>query len=114
MNQNLFSYGTLQNTEVQLRLFGRLLNGTKVILKGYKLCQIEINDELFLAQGDGKFQMTLIPSKDVNNLIEGTIFELSESELLSADSYEPDNYKRIEIELESGKRVWIYTADLIN
>jgi gamma-glutamylcyclotransferase (GGCT)/AIG2-like uncharacterized protein YtfP len=109
MSENLFSYGTLQKDKVQLELFGRLLNGTKDILRGYKIASIEIKDESFLAKGEDKFQLTLIPSKD--DLIEGTVFELSSKELNLADKYEPDNYKRIKVTLQSGKSAWIYVAN---
>ena len=108
MNENLFSYGTLQKSEVQLKLFGRLLTGAKDILKGFKLSPIEIKDESFLAKGEDKNQLTLIPSKD--DAVEGTVFEISEEELLLADKYEPENYRRIKVALESGKVAWIYIA----
>lgn len=110
MNENLFSYGTLQRDDVQLELFGRLLNGAKDILNGYKIASIEIKDELFLAKGEEKFQKTLIPSKDDAHCIEGTVFEIPEEELLLADKYEPDNYQRIKVILQSGKEAWIYRA----
>ncbi len=110
MKENLFSYGTLQRSEVQLELFGRLLTGTKDILKGYKLSSIEIKDESFLAKGEEKYQLTLIPSTDDADVIKGTVFEISEEELLLADKYEPDNYKRVKLALGSGKEAWIYAA----
>jgi len=113
MKENLFSYGTLQKSEVQLELFGRLLTGAKDILKGYKLSSIEIKDESFLAKGEDKYQLTLIPSKDHADIIEGTVFEISEEELLLADKYEPDNYKRVKVALESGKEAWIYVAAVV-
>jgi gamma-glutamylcyclotransferase (GGCT)/AIG2-like uncharacterized protein YtfP len=111
MKELLFSYGTLQKEKVQLELFGRLLNGAKDILGGYKLSPVEIKDESFLAKGEDKYQLTLIPSKD--EIVEGTIFEISEEELLLADRYEPENYKRIKVTLRSGKEAWIYVADPI-
>lgn len=110
MSENLFSYGTLQKNEVQLELFGRLLHGTKDVLKGYKIASIEIKDETFLAKGEDKYQKTLVPSKDKEDIIEGTVFEISEAELLLADSYEPDNYQRVKIRLKSGKDAWIYAV----
>ena len=111
MKENLFSYGTLQKEKVQLELFGRLLNGTKDILGGYRLSPVEIKDETFLAKGEDKCQLTLIPSKD--DAVEGMVFEVSQEELLLADRYEPENYKRIKVALRSGKEAWIYVADAI-
>lgn len=107
--EHLFSYGTLQKEKTQLELFGRILNGTKDVLKGYKIALIEIKDESFSAKGEEKVQRTLIPS--INDFIEGTVFEVSAEELLVADKYEPDNYQRIKVVLASGKEAWIYVAD---
>src|SRR6476620_2878109 len=111
MTENLFSYGTLQKDSVQMQLFGRLLTGAKDALEGYKLASIEITDEAFLAGGaEEKLQQTLIASKDAADAVEGTVFEISAEELIRADSYEPDNYKRVKITLVSGKKAWIYVA----
>ncbi len=110
MRENLFSYGTLQKDKVQLELFGRLLNGLKDTLKGYKLSSIEIKDETFLSKGEQKFQLIAIASNDKNDIIEGTVLEISEEELLLADKYEPEAYKRIKVELASGKKAWIFVA----
>ena len=38
------------------------------------------------------------------------VFEITVEELLHADKYEPANYKRIKVKLESGKEAWIYVA----
>lgn len=110
MNENLFSYGTLQKDSVQIKLFGRLLTGAKDVLTGYKLALIEIKDEAFLAKGEEKFQKTLIQSKNAADVIEGTVFEISEEELRLADAYEPDDYRRVRVTLQSGKAAWIYLA----
>lgn len=111
MKENLFSYGTLQKAEVQLKLFGRSLNGAKDILKGYKLSSIEIKDESFLSKGEQKEQLTAVFTNNKNDFIEGTVFEISGEELFTADKYEPDNYKRLKVKLESGKKAWLYAAD---
>lgn len=104
----LFSYGTLQKDDVQLKLFGRLLKGDHDVLNGYQLSSIEIKDPQFLAGGEDKIQLTVIPSP--GDHIKGMVFEISKQELLQADSYEPENYKRIEVMLASGKKAWIYAA----
>ena len=95
MKKNLFSYGTLQKDNVQPELFGWLLNGTKDTLKGCKFSSIEIKGESFLSKGEQKDQLTVIPSNDNNDSIEGTVFGVSEEELLLADNYEPDNIKEL-------------------
>ena len=110
MKEYLFSYGTLQKDEIQLGLFGRLLTGTRDLLKGYKTESIEIKDESFLSRGEEKYQLTAIVSDDRTDTIEGTVFTVSEDELLLTDKYEPDNYTRIKVRLESGKQAWVYLA----
>src|SRR6476619_6865805 len=101
MKEYLFSYGTLQKQNVQVELFGRLLNGTRDVLEHYRIVEIEIRDEKFLATGADKCQKTLGWSSDPNDVIEGMVFEMSRDELLMADRYEPANYKRIEVKLRS-------------
>ena len=110
MKEYLFSYGTLQKEKVQIDLFGRILHGEADTLIGYKICTIEIRDESFLSKGEDKYQQTLVISKDKNDHIKGIVFEITEEELLLADKYEPDNYTRLRVVLESGKEAWIYTA----
>ena len=78
MKENLFSYGTLQKDSVQLKLFGLLLNGSKDRLRGYKLSSIEIKDESFLSKGEQNIQLTVIPSSNKNDNIEGTVLEIME------------------------------------
>jgi len=109
MKEYLFSYGTLQDEKVQRDLFGRVLNGSYDVLRGYKVSTIEIKDETFLSKGQQKFQKTLIISGG-NDVVNGTALELTEAELLVADKYEPENYERIKVGLESGKNAWIYVG----
>jgi hypothetical protein len=110
MNQHLFSYGTLQKESVQLALFGRVVPGWPDTLNGYKVVPIEITDRAFLAKGEQKMQLTIVPSTDENDCISGTALELTEEELLHSDKYEPANYKRIKVVLASGKEAWVYRA----
>ncbi|MBD0352484.1 MAG: gamma-glutamylcyclotransferase [Flavisolibacter sp.] len=110
MKENLFSYGTLQKDRVQLDLFGRLLNGTKDTLKGYKLSTIKIKDESVLSKSEQQIHLIAVQSDDKNDRIEGVVLEVTGEELLIADQYETDDYKRVEVELESGKSAWVYVA----
>ncbi len=90
-------------------MFGRILQGSGDTLIGYKVSTIEIKDESFLLKGEQKYQLTAVISKDNDN-IKGTVFEITEEELRLADKYEPVNYKRVRVALESGKEAWIYIA----
>ena len=108
MKEFLFSYGTLQEEKVQIELFERMLVGSRDILKGYRAATIEIKDEAFLSNAEQEYHLIAIPSNNKNDSIEGTIFEISSEELLLADKYEPEEYKRVKVLLESGKEAWIY------
>jgi gamma-glutamylcyclotransferase (GGCT)/AIG2-like uncharacterized protein YtfP len=110
VKENIFSYGTLQKEKVQMELFGRILQGSADMLRGYKTAIIEIRDESFLSKGEEKYQQTLIATANKNDIIKGTVLEITAKELLLADTYEPDNYKRNKVVLDSGKEAWIYVA----
>jgi gamma-glutamylcyclotransferase (GGCT)/AIG2-like uncharacterized protein YtfP len=110
MMEYLFSYGTLQNEKVQKELYGRILSGSGDTLRGFKTSSIEIQDEFFLSRGEQKYQLVANISNDKNDAIKGTVFEITEKELLLTDKYEPGGYKRIQVELESGKKAWTYVT----
>lgn len=110
MSEWLFSYGTLQKQNTQLEIFGRILPGYKDVLTGYKVVAIEVTDASFLSRGEDKHQRTLISSGNNKDMIEGTALEVTEAELALTDKYEPENYKRTRVTLQSGKQAWIYLA----
>jgi Gamma-glutamyl cyclotransferase, AIG2-like len=110
MKEYLFSYGTLQQQAVQIKLFGRIMTGTEDILTGYIIQRIEISDPAFLARGENNMQNTLMATLNPSDIIMGTILELTEEELLLADKYEPSNYFRQPVVLASGKTAWVYLA----
>lgn len=106
----LFSYGTLQSKDVQLKTFGRLLNGTKDILIGYCISKIEIFDENVIATSGKRYHPILKYTDNSADIVEGTVFELTSEELNQADEYEVDEYLRVQAKLKSGRNTWIYTA----
>jgi len=110
MNESLFSYGTLQYEKVQLETFGRLLKGTKDVLSGYQLSSVEITDEDVLAASEQKYHLIAVPSGLETDTIEGVIFEITHEELLSADEYEAEDYKRVKEKFQSGREAWVYVA----
>ena len=92
----LFSYGTLQDHEVQVSTFGRSLKGERDALPEYR-------------------QVTFGPYLNVqftghqSDRVEGTRFEVTGAELEEADIYEATaDYKRIQVQLKSGSRAWVY------
>ena len=110
MSEWLFSYGTLQKEKTQREIFGRSIPGNKDALIGYKITTVEITDASFLSKGEDKQQRTLMASGSIHDIVEGTVLEISREELLLADTYEPENYKRTKVTLQSGKEAWIYLA----
>lgn len=108
MTENLFSYGTLQQENVQQDTFGRLLAGHQTILAGYKLSWVEITDEKVLASSGVNQHPIISFTGDTNDAIEGTVFKITADELKQADEYEVDDYKRISVKLQSGENAWVY------
>ena len=104
----LFSYGTLQQPDVQVSTFGRLLQGAADELIGFEQSELEIEDPAFVAaSGRSRHAIVRFTGRD-DSRVRGTVFELSDSELASADRYEPAGYQRVSAKLASGKDAWVY------
>lgn len=110
MQHLLFSYGTLQLEKVQLESFGRILKGEKDSLSNYKLSSLEIKDKNVLEQSRQPVHPIAMITHNPEDKIEGVVFEISTDELLRADAYEVEEYKRIAVKLDSGKKAWVYVA----
>ncbi|ASW73158.1 hypothetical protein IQ37_13985 [Chryseobacterium piperi] len=106
----LFSYGTLQKEEVQIETFGRVLSGERDILTEYNLKMLEITDPEVLRKSNQKYHPILEYSGNSEDEVEGILFEVTEEEILKADEYEVDDYKRIETIFKSGKKGFIYAG----
>jgi hypothetical protein len=102
----------LQQENVQLENFGRILLGRPDKLLGYQLKELEINDEEVLKTSNKKFHPIVIFSDNEHHKVPGILFEVTAQEILKADNYEVDDYKRIEVILESGQRSWVYVAQV--
>ena len=104
----LFSYGTLRQQNVQLKNFGRLLDGAEDTLKKFILKDLEITDKVVLQVSDKKFHPILSYTGNEKDKVVGTVFKITLDELLKADGYEVDDYKRVEVTLVSGIKSWVY------
>ena len=104
----LFSYGTLRQQNVQLESFGRILDGAEDTLEKFTLKEIEIKDLDVLKVSDKKFHPILSYTGDENDKVIGTVFKITSDELLKADAYEVNDYKRVEVILRSGTKSWAY------
>ena len=106
----LFSYGTLQQREVQLANYGRLLDGEPDALPGFKLSAIAIGDPEVLRVSRQAVHLIARPTGEPEDRVEGVVFRLTPYELAATDAYEGDNYVRVEVELASGRRAFVYVA----
>ena len=106
----LFSYGTLQQKNVQLANFGRELQGSKDTLQGYVVGEVEITDERVLRESGKALHPILRFTGNVQDEVAGTVFELTDAELRQADDYEVDAYVRVKAMLKSGTECFIYAA----
>jgi gamma-glutamyl AIG2-like cyclotransferase len=106
----LFSYGTLQQPQVQLATFGRRLHGRPDALAGYRLAPLAITDPGVVATSGAAIHTIARPTGDPRDVIAGVVFALTAAEIEAADAYETDAYARIEAELVSGARAFVYVG----
>lgn len=104
----LFSYGTLQQEEVQRANYRRLLDGAPDALAGYRLDSIEIGDPNVVSLSGKAVHAIARFTGDSADRIAGTRFEITADELAATDSYEVEAYERAEVTLESGCRAFCY------
>jgi gamma-glutamylcyclotransferase (GGCT)/AIG2-like uncharacterized protein YtfP len=107
MPEFLFSYGTLQQEEVQMASFGRKLAGVRDALPGWRQEMVEIADPDVLAKSGERFHPIVLPGH-AGTRVEGMAFEITAEELAAADRYEVSDYKRIAVTLASGLVAWVY------
>lgn len=84
------------------------VTGEKDTLVGYTLSMVEITAPEVLKLSEEKYHPIIEFSGNADDKVEGTLFDVSEQEILNADKYEVDDYKRIEVTFESGNKGYIY------
>jgi len=104
----LFSYGTLQQEEVQLSTFGRRLKGTPDNLVGFIIAEVKIEDQDVIRKSGKELHPIAKITGSTHNRVPGTVFEITDDELIRSDQYEVDAYKRVKMTLKSGKIAWVY------
>jgi hypothetical protein len=108
MDEYLFSYGTLQDEAVQLATFGRRLSGEPEILEGFRIDHLMIEDEAVIAASGLRYHLIISRNGNPSDVVTGTGFSITYAELLQSDAYEADDYKRVRVELKSGRQAWAY------
>ena len=105
----VFSYGTLQQENVQLSTFGRRLQGQRDELPGFEPSLVKIEDPQVLAASGKTHHANVTFNGRNDSRVSGTAFEITDAELTAADRYEQlAAYKRIAVRLASGKQAWVY------
>jgi hypothetical protein len=104
----LFSYGTLQQDEVQISTFGRLLDGKPDALPGYRHAWLRITDPEVIRTSGSDMHPIVTPSDDPADRVLGRLFQITAEELAAADGYEVADYKRVLVTLRSGAEAWVY------
>ncbi len=106
----LFSYGTLQQADVQRATFGRLLEGRADALPGYATSLVEIRDPEVVATSGKTHHPIVRRTGNPRDMVEGHVFRITAAEFAAADAYEVDDYKRIAVRLRSGLEAFVYVA----
>jgi len=105
----LFSYGSLQEERVQVSTFGRRLQGERDALVGFEPSLVKIEDPAVRAATGKTHHANASENGNAESRVEGTVFEISEAELLHVDEYEKAfSYKRIDAKMASGRTAWVY------
>jgi len=105
----LFSYGTLQQENVQLSTFGRLLQGQTDELLGFEQSLVRIEDPQVAATSGKTHHANVTFNGRNDSRVRGTVFAITDTELAAADQYEQlAAYKRVAAMLASGKQAWVY------
>ena len=104
----LFSYGTLQQEHVQLSTFGRRLQGHADALVGFEASSFTIEDPKVVAISGKTNHVIVRFTGRTDSRVTGTVFEITDEELASADRYEIAPYERVATTLASGRWAWVY------
>lgn len=88
--------------------FGRLLEGKADELIGFEQSAITLDDPQVVAiSGKSNHVIVKFNSRE-DSRVAGTVFEITDEELLRADQYECAPYERVAAMLASGKQAWVY------
>ncbi|MGO4738581.1 gamma-glutamylcyclotransferase family protein [Bosea sp. 2KB_26] len=104
----LFSYGTLRQSNVQLAIFGRELEGRDDALVGFSSTTVEITDPEVVATSGETHHPIVTRSGNPADEVAGTVFSITAAELTAADSYEVSDYRRVAVRLRSGTEAYVY------
>lgn len=93
----VFAYGTLLDERVQRRIIGRPVPSLPDTLVGYSKAALRLRHGVYA-----------IAVPDDAGRIEGGVLHVTPRELELMDLYEGPQYERVQVELASGKKAWVY------
>lgn len=107
-----FSYGSLQQEEVQQSTVGRRLHGTPDAIVGFEPSLVPIEDpEVAAAVGKTHHANATFTGNETSR-VPGTVFEITDDELAQIDKYEAAfSYTRVTATLVSGRHTWVYVDE---
>ena len=106
----LFSYGTLQQEDVQRATFGRRLEGRADSLPAYATSLLEIRDAEVVKTSGKTHHLIAQPTGQAEDEVPGVVLRITAAELAAADTYEVSDYKRVAVRLKSGLEAFVYVA----
>jgi gamma-glutamylcyclotransferase (GGCT)/AIG2-like uncharacterized protein YtfP len=109
-HQLLFAYGPLQSPDVQLDMFGRLVDGEDDALPGYTVDYVEIEDPRVADVSRATVQPIVRATGSPLDKVLGKVLSVTDDELEAADEYEVSPYRRTSVVLASGRRAWVYVV----
>lgn len=109
---NIFSYGTLQDPQVQAQVLNRQVESWPDSLSYYELGFITITDPSVLAISQQNQHPIIHFSGDPNDKVNGVVLKITETELLNFDKYETSDYQRVSVCLDSGITCFAYVASV--
>lgn len=99
----LFSYGTLREHDTQREVFGKIVEGVPDQLVRFDLSDVKVRDE------QGPHYPNLTYSGRSDSRVNGLVFDVSEADLVAADTYlNQAGYRRQPEKLASGRMAWVY------
>lgn len=110
VDQLLFTYGTLQQPDVQLDTFGRLVAGEPDWLPGYTVTYADIEDRRVVDVSGLSRHPVVRATGNRLDRVPGQVLQVTEEEIEAADEYEVALYRREAVRLASGRTAWVYVS----
>jgi len=79
-------------------------------LPSYRVEQLEITDPDVLNSSQQQYHPIAVQTNNPSDFIAGMVFEITDEELTCTDTYEVNDYVRIEATLTSGNKAWVYVS----